>query len=152
MKLPRKRAPGGVTNESGCACAAQVHSKRFRAVGEHVEHAKAEVVRVAPIEDDAPSPIRRSIAGRIGAVQEDSGPLDVAVQHQASGRVEGVGEVATARRSGSAEHQFALLLRPFMRPAHRHPVGCDDERTVTDVGGCPRHEPEPVGTGEATVV
>ncbi len=76
----------------------------------------------------------------------------MAVQHQPSGRVERVGEVATARRGGSAEHQLARPRRPFVGPAHRHAVTGDDERSVGDEGRGPRYEPEADGIGEATVV
>lgn len=50
------------------ACAEQVHGEHIRPVGKHVEHAEAEVIRVAPVQDDTPAPVRRSGTGRVRPV------------------------------------------------------------------------------------
>jgi len=131
----------GVQSRSVRSRPAKVHSERFHAVRQHVEHAKAEVIRVVPVQHDAPAPVRRSVAGGIRAVEEHPASLDVAVQHQSGGRVEGVGEIAPTGRSGPAEDELALLRRSFVGPAQRHAVGGDDEGSVPSVPRCLRHLP-----------
>ena len=132
--------------------AMQVYGKNIRAIGKYVEHAEAEVVRVAPVEDDAPAPVGRSVTGRVRSIQKDRAALDVTMQHKTSGRVKRIGEISAARWRRAAENEFAFFRRSFVSPAHRHAVSGDDERTVGDVGGCLWHEPEAIGTREATVV
>ena len=137
---------------SGGALAEQVDCEDIRPVGKHVEHAQAEVFRVAPVEDDAPTPVRRAVSRRVSPIEEGRTPLAVAMQHQPGDRVEGIGEVTTARRRRAAENEFALLRCPFVSPTHRHAVSGDDERSVRDMGRGPWHEPETIGADEAAMV